>query len=81
MGLAPTIRCRTEAFADRRREAGSPLALRLELMRDEKLPEEVTIALFRVFQEGLSNVERHAQARSWDRAGAYSGRGAPHHSG
>ncbi len=60
-GLARTIRCRAEAFAARRREAGSPLVLRLDL-NEGRLPEDVGIALFRVFQEGLSNVERHAQA-------------------
>lgn len=63
VGLAQTIRCYAETFASQQGEAGAPLALELNLAQaGEQLSEEVTVALFRVFQEGLSNVERHAQA-------------------
>jgi len=63
IGLTQTMRRHAEAFADRQRKAGNPLILELDLAETrDQLSEEAEIALFRVFQEGLSNVERHAQA-------------------
>jgi signal transduction histidine kinase len=59
LGLVETIRSEAEIFAAR-----SGLRLRLELTGDEAgtLPEAVQVCLYRVFQEALGNVEKHAYA-------------------
>jgi len=57
-GLASAIRSHTEDFIIQ-----VPLTVELDLMDDKKqLPEEVAINLFRVYQEALTNVEKHARA-------------------
>jgi PAS domain S-box-containing protein len=58
-GLEKAIRSHAERF-----QAAHPeLAVRLELTRDDQtLPEPVRMALYRIYQQALSNVARHAQA-------------------
>jgi len=60
LGLVPALRAHAIAFAERTglevRFAGAPDATRL--------PPATRIALFRVAQEALTNVARHARARS-----------------
>jgi signal transduction histidine kinase len=57
-GLASAIRSHTEDFTTQ-----VPLTVELDLMDDQKqLPDEVAINLFRVYQEALTNVEKHAGA-------------------
>jgi signal transduction histidine kinase len=57
-GLASAIRSHTEDFTTQ-----VPLIVKLDLMDDKKqLPDEVAINLFRVYQEALANVEKHAGA-------------------
>jgi len=56
-GLASAIRSHTE-------ELKPSFVVDLDLMDDKKqLPDEVAINLFRVYQEALTNVEKHAGAR------------------
>jgi signal transduction histidine kinase len=79
MGLADAIRSYTEeraerrgetrvigGFSDERWETARPkLTVTLDLDQDRKrLPEDVAIVLFRVYQEALSNIEKHAAARN-----------------
>jgi signal transduction histidine kinase len=59
LGFHSAVRWYTEGFAKR---SGIEVALRLtEIV--ERLPKEVELALFRVLQESLTNVHRHAQAK------------------
>jgi len=59
-GLETAIRSHAERF-----QAVNPnLSVRLDLMPDrQRLAEAVRIALFRIYQQSLSNIVRHAQAR------------------
>jgi PAS domain S-box-containing protein len=58
-GLESTIRSHAEQF-----QAGHPeITIKLDLAQDgQSLPEQVRIALFRIYQEALNNIIRHAQA-------------------
>ncbi len=59
-GLEKAIRSHVEGF----QEAHPELAIRLELMPDgQTLPERVRLALFRIYQEALNNIARHAGAQ------------------
>jgi signal transduction histidine kinase len=58
LGLATAIEWQSEEFQKR---TGVPCAVRVDL-RDTTLSREHATALFRVFQETLTNVIRHAQA-------------------
>jgi PAS domain S-box-containing protein len=58
-GLEKAIRSHAEGF----RDAHPELEVQLDLMPDEqRLPEQTRLALFRIYQQALSNVVRHAQA-------------------
>jgi signal transduction histidine kinase len=62
LGLLPALRSLVAEFAERS-------GMRVELDAPASLPplsEEAELALFRALQEALSNVLRHAQARSVD---------------
>lgn len=60
-GLERTIRSHSETFQQMHPE----IRLHLDLMRDgQKLPETVRIGLFRIYQESLNNIRRHAQAHN-----------------
>jgi signal transduction histidine kinase len=78
MGLADAIRSYTEELAERRgntrvvggfrderwQALSQTLTISLDLDHDRKqLPEQVAIVLFRVYQEALTNVEKHAEAK------------------
>jgi signal transduction histidine kinase len=78
-GLADTIRSYTEQWAACRENTyvvggfSGPFSpdvqpdqtITLDLVEDRKrLPEEMAVALFRVYQEALANIERHAVARN-----------------
>jgi signal transduction histidine kinase len=59
LGLGPALQSHLRRF-------GEETGLEVELVDDQvgPLPEEVTVSLFRVAQEALNNVRRHAQACS-----------------
>jgi PAS domain S-box-containing protein len=58
-GLAGAIREHADLFASKNPQ----LKLHLDLMADEQvLPEDARLNLFRIYQQALSNVIRHAQA-------------------
>ena len=58
-GLERAIRSHCETF----RQSQPDLEIRLRLAEDgQTLPEEVRLALFRIYQMALTNVARHAQA-------------------
>lgn len=58
-GLEQTIRSHAEQF----KEDHAEISLSLDLMPDEKrLPERVSLALFRIYQQALANILRHAHA-------------------
>jgi signal transduction histidine kinase len=59
-GLAATIRAFADGFADR---SGLAVATRLA-DETEQLSPELQRALFRIVQEGLANVHRHAGAKN-----------------
>jgi PAS domain S-box-containing protein len=60
-GLEKTIRSHAESFQERFPD----VELILNLKRDgQVLPEEIRMALFRIYQELLNNVARHAQAKT-----------------
>jgi len=56
MGLVPAIRAYIEGFS---RRSGINIALELPV-EDQRFPDSVELALFRIVQEGLSNIYRHA---------------------
>jgi len=60
LGFYSATRWYTEGFAKR---SGIPVDLQLEAIA-ERLPRETELALFRVLQEALTNVYRHAKASS-----------------
>ncbi len=55
------------AYAENFREENPQLELSLQFLdHDNLLPEDVNLALFRIFQESLSNIAKHSQAtRAW----------------
>jgi len=58
-GLGPTIRSHVEQF----RSSHPEISVTLDLADDgQALPEQVRLALFRIYQAALTNVSRHAQA-------------------
>lgn len=58
-GLVPALERLTQTFAEQ-----TGIAVQLEaLLGDERLPGEVETALYRITQEALTNVVKHAQAR------------------
>ena len=85
VGLASAIRWFAKGFANR-----SGVSTRLSLPEDfPRLPQEIEIALFRVIQESLINIHRHAgspeaEIRLWTANGEVTlevrdaGRGMPH---
>lgn len=59
LGLAPAIRAHAERLFE-------DTGVQIEIDADgltERLPSEMETAIFRIFQEGLSNVHRHGRAR------------------
>jgi signal transduction histidine kinase len=59
-GLAPAIEWHAEEFQRR-----TGIRCVLDLVEDlERIPDSVATTVFRVFQEGLTNVARHARASS-----------------
>jgi PAS domain S-box-containing protein len=62
-GLEKAIRSHAQEF----QEAHAGLAIRLNLMSDgQRLPENMRLALFRIYQVALTNVLRHAAASQVD---------------
>ena len=58
LGLVPAVRTLTEEFTDR-----SGVKVKLVFTNlPEKLPADTELNLYRIFQESLGNIERHAQA-------------------
>jgi signal transduction histidine kinase len=60
LGLAKAIQSESAAFTKRE---GIDVTFRHEAV-PEKLPKDITLALFRVIQESLRNIARHSQAKS-----------------
>ncbi|HEX7975345.1 MAG TPA: PAS domain S-box protein [Anaerolineales bacterium] len=59
-GLEKAIRSHAEEF----QEANPSLNVHLDLMPDgQALPEQVRMAMFRIYQQALTNIVRHAQAQ------------------
>jgi len=60
LGLEPAVEQLVEAFEER---ASVPVDLKLELGEDLDVPGEVALCIYRVLQESLTNIRRHARAR------------------
>jgi len=58
LGLVPAIESLAEEFSGR-----TGVAVDCDARLDGDLPPEVEVALYRIFQEALTNVARHAEAR------------------
>ena len=58
-GLVPALERLVESFAEQ-----TGLQVELESRLDERLPSEIETALYRIVQEALTNVVKHARARS-----------------
>jgi len=58
LGLAPAIKLATKQFCER---AGTRCTVRLEPMETSLMP-NMALAIFRVFQEAITNIARHAEA-------------------
>jgi two-component system NarL family sensor kinase len=59
LGLLAVLRCSSREFTDRTGVSVKLTSVRLIA----RLPADIELALFRIFQEALRNVERHAHAR------------------
>lgn len=58
LGLAAAVRSLTEEFE---KQTHIPVLLKLDEL-PERLPSEIELVLFRIIQEAMTNVQRHAQA-------------------
>jgi signal transduction histidine kinase len=61
MGLAAAVRRHVSDYA---RSFGWSVDLRLESVASQRFPPLVQTTMYRIFQESLTNVARHAQARA-----------------
>lgn len=61
LGLVPAIEFLASGFSRR-----TGLAVTIESSLDRRLPPQIETALYRILQEALSNVSKHAQARRVD---------------
>jgi PAS domain S-box-containing protein len=59
MGLPSAIRWHLDGFSKR-----SGIRTTYEIAEDVRLPRDLELALFRVFQESLTNVHRHSQSKT-----------------
>jgi two-component system NarL family sensor kinase len=59
IGLSSAIRWHLEGFSKR-----SDVRTTYELPDDARLPRDVELALFRIFQESLANVHRHSESKT-----------------
>ncbi len=60
-GLVPAVERLTESFAE---QTGLRIEFRSTLPDEERLPSEIETALYRVVQESLTNIVKHARAGS-----------------
>jgi signal transduction histidine kinase len=60
LGLGPALELYAENFS---RTHGSPVEVRMSGLDGERLPADVEITAYRIVQEALTNVARHAHAR------------------
>jgi signal transduction histidine kinase len=58
LGLVPAVESLAEEFSGR-----TGIAVDCDVRPDGDLPSEVEVALYRIFQEALTNVARHAEAK------------------
>jgi signal transduction histidine kinase len=61
LGLAPALRDLTGGLEE---QGGPRVALELDLPADRRLPAKLETAIFRITQEALTNVVKHAQAKT-----------------